>query len=127
MKLVKVDVVGLKATQRIFDGSREPASRTAALIGIVAHRPEYLGGDHDVISAAFQRLADDLLGLALAVPVGGVDEVDAEIECLVDDPRALAVIGVGHLSEHHRAKTVRADHDPSPAQWAIAHAGLLFR
>jgi hypothetical protein len=40
------------------------------------------GGEHDVVSPPFQRLADDLLGLALAVPVGGVDEVDAEVERL---------------------------------------------
>ena len=125
MNLIKVDIVGPKATQGVFDGSREPASRAAALVGIVAHRRECLGGEHDVVSPAFQRLADDLLGLALAVPVGGVDEVDAEVERPVDDPGALVVIGIGQLSEHHRAKTVGADHYPGPAQRTVTHACLL--
>ena len=33
----------------------------------------------------FERLADDLLGLALGVDVGGVDDVDAGVEGAVDD------------------------------------------
>src|SRR6267154_3741114 len=125
MNLVKVDIVGLKATERVFDGSREPASRAATLVGIVAHRRESLGGEHDVVSSAFQRLADDLFGFALAVPVGGVDEVDAEVERPVNDPGALVVIGIGQLSEHHRAKAVGADHYPGPAERAVTHACLL--
>jgi hypothetical protein len=36
-----------------------------------------LGGQHDLVAAALERLADDLLRLPAGVDVGGVDDVDA--------------------------------------------------
>ena len=58
MDLVKVDIVGLEAAQRVVDGVREPASRGTALVRIVAHRMKRLGGEHDVVAPALQRPAD---------------------------------------------------------------------
>ena len=60
-----------------------------------------------VVAPAFQRLADDLLGLAVAVPIGGVDEVDAEIQGLVDDADPVVVVGIGDPTKHHRAQGSR--------------------
>jgi len=40
---------------------------------------ELRGEDH-VVAAALEVVADDLLGLACAIDVGGVEEVDARIE-----------------------------------------------
>jgi hypothetical protein len=58
-----------------------------------------LGGEDDVVApAAGQRLADDLLGLALGVDVGGVDEVDPGVQGPVDDPDALVVVGVAPVA-----------------------------
>ena len=94
--LVEIDVVGLQAAQRGLDRLRDPASRIALLVRIVAHRAVHLGGQHDVVAPTLQRLADDLLRLAAAIPVGGVDEVDAEIQGLVDDADAVVVIGIAH-------------------------------
>jgi hypothetical protein len=54
----------------------------------------HLGGQHDIVATALQRLADDLLRLAIAVPDGDVDEVDAETQCLVDDTDAVVVMGL---------------------------------
>ena len=62
--LVEVDVVGLQAAQRVLDRAHDPAPRVAPLVGVVAHRAADLGGEHDVVAAALERLADDLLGLA---------------------------------------------------------------
>jgi hypothetical protein len=44
--------------------------------GLAPHRQAHLGREDDIIAAPFQRLADDLLGLAARVSVSGVDEVD---------------------------------------------------
>jgi hypothetical protein len=53
---------------------------------------------------AFERLADDLLGFAGGVDVGGVDEVDAGVERAVDDADRVVVVGVAPGAEHHRAE-----------------------
>ena len=55
------------------------------MVGVVAHRDGHLRREHDVVAAALERLADDLLGLAGGVDVGGVDEVDPGVQRGVDD------------------------------------------
>ena len=126
MDLVEIDVFGLKAAERSLHGLRDPTPRTALLVWILAHRPVHLGGQHDGVASTFQRLADDLLRLALAVSIGGIDEVDAGIQGLVDDAGAVVVIGVGDAAEHHRAEAVGADLDSGPAQGANLHTRLLI-
>ena len=64
------------------------------MVDLVAHLAVELGGEDDVVAAAFEGLADDLLVLALAVDVSGVDEVDAGVERGVDDPDRLVVVGL---------------------------------
>jgi hypothetical protein len=113
--LVKVDMIGLQAAQRRLHRLRDPAARTALLIWILTHCAVNLGGKHDIVATTLQRLADNLLRLAVAVSVGGVDEVDAEIQALVDDADAGVVIGVGHAAEHHRTQAIGADLDAGPA------------
>ena len=79
--LVEVDPVGLQAPQRVLDLADDPAAGVAALVGVVAHRAVDLRGEDDVVAPpAGERLADDLLGLAARVDVGGVDEVDPGVE-----------------------------------------------
>jgi hypothetical protein len=69
-----------------------------------------LRGEDDVVApAAGERLADDLLGLARPVHVGGVDEVDARVERAVDDLDGLLVVGVAPGAEHHRAEAELTD------------------
>src|SRR5213080_3582276 len=80
--------------QGVLDGAHDPAARVAAAVGVVAHRHVELRGEDNVVAAALEGLADDLLGLAGAIDVGGVDEVDAGVERGVDDPDRLVVVGV---------------------------------
>ena len=127
--LVEVDVVDLQAAQRVLDLADDPAARAARLVGVlVVHVAVELGGQEDVVAAALaglQRLADDLLGLAAGVDVGGVDDVDAGVEGAVDDRDRLVVVGVAPRAEHHRAEGQRADLDAGPAEGAVvleAHA-----
>ena len=51
----------------------------------VGHREEELGGeDVGIARAAGERLAEEGLGGAAAVDVGGVDEVDADLEGAIE-------------------------------------------
>jgi hypothetical protein len=119
--LIEIDMIGLQAAERRLDRLHDPASRIALLVRILAHGSVHLGGQHYTVASAFQRLADNLLRLAAAIPVGGVDEVDAEIQSFVDDADAVVVVGIAQSAEHHRAQAVRADLDAGSSQRAVLH------
>ena len=123
--LVQVDVVGLQPAQAVLDLADDPAARVAAHVGILAHLAVRLGGQHHVVPAAAQGLADDLLRLPRRVHVRGVDEVDAAVQRGVDDPDAVLVIGVAPGAEHHRAEAVGAHLDPGTAERPHPHAVRL--
>ena len=63
-------------------------------------------------------VADDLLGVALGVEVGGVDEVAAELEEAVDDLLGLLDAGAPAevFAEGHRAEAQRADAQTGAAE-----------
>ena len=119
--LVEVDPVRLEPPQRVLDLMDDPAARVAAAVRIVAHRHVHLAREHDVVAAPGERLADDLLRLALRVDVGGVDEVDPGVEGRVDDPDRLVVVGVAPGAEHHRAEAQLADRDAGAPQGSVFH------
>jgi hypothetical protein len=76
-----------------------------------------LGGEHDARAVLTgESLADDLLGLALGVDVGGVDEVDARVQGSVDDPDRVVVVGVAPGAEHHGAEAQGTDFDTGAAE-----------
>jgi hypothetical protein len=124
--LVQVDPVGAQPPQRLLDLAHDPTARGAAAVGILAHRSPHLGREHDVIApAARQCLADDDLGLALRVDVGGVDEVDPRVQRAMNDPDAFVVVLVAPVAEHHRAEAQLADRDAGASQKAMLHGLLL--
>ena len=59
--LVEVDPVGAESSQRVLDLLDDPAAGSSAVVGVVVHRDEELGGQHDVVASALQCLADDFL------------------------------------------------------------------
>jgi hypothetical protein len=126
VNLIKINVVGLQAAQRILHLAGQPASRIALLVRIIAHREVRLGGEHDVGAPAFESLPDDLLRLAAAIGIGGVDEVDPCIQSLVDDPDRVVVVGIARRAEHHRAQAIRADFDAGSSKRAVLQSHLLM-
>ena len=125
--LVEVDPVRAEPAQRVLDRAHDPAARAALPVGVVAHRAVELGGQDDVVAAALQRLADDLLGLPAGVDVGGVDEVDAGVERGVDDADRLVVVRVAPGAEHHRPEAHLADRDAGATEQALFHARARLR
>ena len=98
MALVEVDVVGLQTLERGVDllvdlRSREPG------VG-VAHREEDLGGEHvGGALAPGERLAQQRLGRAPSIDVGGVDEVDAGLEGGIDAGLGLSGLDATRVGE----------------------------
>jgi hypothetical protein len=107
--LVEVEVVGAEAAQRVLDRDHDPAAGAAAVVRVVVEGHEELRREHDVVAASGEGLADDDLGLALGVDVGGVDEVDPGVQRPVDGLDAFVVVLGAPLAEHHGAEAQLAD------------------
>ena len=112
--VVQVDVVGAEPLQRAFDGG---ADVRRAAVEVPAPPPAWeiepeLRGEHDLVAAALDGPADELLVGVRAVDLGGVDEGDAEVEGAVDGADRLGVVaaGAGVGGGHaHRAEADAAD------------------
>src|ERR1019366_3405504 len=113
---------GLQAAQARLALADDPAPRVALGVGVVAHLAMHLGGEHHLVPPSpGEGLTDDLLGLALRVDVGGVDEVDPRVEGPMDDADRVFVILVTPGAKHHGAEAEFADVDPSAAEGALLH------
>src|SRR5439155_1482430 len=106
---------------------RDHAYPEPAVVRLVAHLPVDLGGQDDALAAAAalgEPAPDDLLGHALARPpavdVGGVEEVDAELQRPVHDGEALGL--GGERAEVHGAEAEAAYLEPRPAETRVVHA-----
>jgi len=62
------------------------------VVGIVACRAAELGREDDAVTTPLERFAHDHFGLA--VPVGGIDEVDSRVQRLVDDADRVVMVGI---------------------------------
>ena len=115
MCLVGIDVIGAQVAQRRFEldpRALRPAQQHALEetgVGMAE-----LGGDHEVGASSSDRATDELLGQAVPVAFGGVDEIDASL------PRArkqaLGLFEGEGLATHHRTATPRSPR-PIPEGW----------
>src|SRR5262249_47564344 len=103
-------VVGMQAPQTLLAGPPDMERGQVPLVGARAHAPEDLRGQHDALAASAplrEPAADDLLGDPLSrlpsVDVGGVEEVDSELEGPVHEGEAVGLRGQG--AEVHGAET----------------------
>ena len=93
--VVQVDVVGTEAGQRSLDGGADVGRAAVDRAGdhpIAVRDEAELGGDDDVVAAALQCPADDLLTVEWAVDLGSVEMGDAEVEGAVDRADGLRVV-----------------------------------
>jgi len=87
-----------------------------------------LGREHDLVAAPPERLAEQLLVVAPAVHVRGVEEVHAEVDRPVDDRDRLRVValavraGHGHAAEADGRDPERAVAERSIVHWALREA-----
>ena len=127
MDLIQVDPIGLQTAQAVLDLHADPTAGVSLPVRVRAHVSVHLRREHDVVAATTQRLPHDLLGLAVRVDVGGIDEVDAGVERGMDDADGVVVVAVAPQPEHHGAETLRADLDAGLTERAVFHLVLLER
>ena len=83
-----------------------------------------LRGQHDLVAAAGDRAADQLLVGERAVHVGGVEERDAEVEGPLDGPLGLGLVaGAVELAHPHAAQPL--GRDGQAAEVPCAHAPII--
>jgi len=92
MELVQIDVVRLQPPQAGFGGFDDVPPRGATLVGRFAHGHGEFRGDDHVVAATAEAFADEFLGLAQAVHVGGVEQRNALLERAIEDSTRLVEV-----------------------------------
>src|SRR5581483_10307160 len=123
VQVIDVDVVGAEPLQALVAGLQDPAPRQPAAIGIVADLVGELGREDPARAAVGDGAADHLLGISLVVGVGRVDEVDAGLARLGDDPRRGRL--VCRAAEHHGAEADRRNLQAAAAELTVLHLDAL--
>ncbi len=93
MALMEIDVVRAKTPERSLDALDDVLAREPAIVGRLAHREETFGRDDELVAGqGGDRIAEGALGLPLGVDVGGIEEIDAELEGMGDESCRLAPV-----------------------------------
>src|SRR6266404_923999 len=84
MKLIEVDPIGLEPAQTVLDCRHDVAARGALHDAGLAELHAEFCRQHDIFAPAAQNLAQAVFRAAVvAINVRGVEEGDAEIQCLM--------------------------------------------
>ena len=126
MLIVEIDVIHAESLERRITGPAHVLGAAVyAVVGTVV--PVFmaeLGSEDDLVPPAHDRPADELLVGERTVHVGGVEEVDAEIEGAVNGRDRLRVIAarveVGHP---HAAEAERGDAEALGAKGTVFESG----
>ena len=117
MELVEVDAVRAQPLQARLHALDDVVARSPGLLGLHPQGAE-LGGDHDALTPSLECPAHELLGLGLAVDVGGVEEVDPRVQ------RSLEHRFAGLVVDLH-AEVVAAQPEDADFELRIPDAPLL--
>jgi hypothetical protein len=133
--LVQVDVLELQALQAGLHAVHDVAARIAPRVGPRPHVARDLGGHDDAVARhlqVLQCLSGDLLGYTGRVDVGGVDEVDAGVQRLADQPLGVSLLQLADLgpqagaaAEGHGAQAELRHEQAGAAQGFVAHGRRL--
>ncbi len=97
-----VQEIRAQPRQALLHAADQPLARIVRLVRALAHHVADLAGQHPVVALPLQQLAHHLLGPAVVVDVGGVDEIQAVVARGSDDARGLVIGRL--LAEHHGAQ-----------------------
>src|SRR5215471_21080139 len=124
MQPVEVNVVGLQATQRAFEGAMNVLAAIASgvWVGRIGIKRE-LRGEHDAVAelAFADELAEHLFTFAQGVAVSGVDEISAGFDVAVEELAGDALFGspAPFGTEGHGAEAERADAKAGAAESCV--------
>ena len=109
--LIEVDIIRAEPAQAVVDLREDRLTRQPYAVWARPHREEYFRGKHDLVALGevLDRAAQHLLGAALRIHVGRVEEVDPHLQRLADQrpplflierPAAMALcwIAIGHAA-----------------------------
>ena len=100
MHLIEIDHVGAQPLQASFAGLDQMPARKAAIVRPLPGRETRLGGDqHSGLALAAHRFADNFLGDAGRVDVGGVDQIDAGVGDEIDEASHVVETDIADLGE----------------------------
>jgi serine/threonine-protein kinase len=122
VELVEVDRVDAHPAQAGVAGLDDPVRREPAAAGI-GDGEAALRRQHDLVAVVRQPRRERLLGAAVGVDVGGVDEVAAGLEEAVEHP--VRLVGGGLGAHQHRPDAQPADRER--AQLCRLHAVTITR
>ena len=122
--LVEIDVVGLQAFQARLDGPQHVHPCRAGPVEVVAHRQAELGGQDDLLPQALQGIPEQGLAFPAGVDVGGIDEVDAAVQCVLHHAGGRGLVQRAHLvpPERHGAQRDLAHDKPRFPQRPVLHS-----
>src|SRR5262245_52402200 len=102
MQEVDVEVVGVESPEASLDRRADVPARRAAGGDIRPGRAVPLSGDHHVVAAGCDQLAQDLLRAPAGIYIGAVEKVDAGLAAALEHRRGGSLVGVA--AERHDAE-----------------------
>src|ERR1700722_13993069 len=134
VSLIEIDVVRSKTAQGLVEFVKNSFAGKTAPVWLVAHDAVNLGGNNNGFSARIrtQETSNHLFAGARRIDVGGVKEIDAEIERLMQKRLALLLVespGMaagfdfprGGRTVGHAAKTDTGDLEARLAEGEVVH------
>ena len=94
MDLVEVNVIRPKPIQAVFDLAQDRLARQPGAIRPFPHFAVHLGGDHNFVALGevLQSASEVLLTRSKGIDVGGIEEIDAQLEGFLDDRPAVFLV-----------------------------------
>src|SRR6478752_1920900 len=117
-------MVGTQAAQAVLERLVDPAARGTTLQQSLPHGGTALGGKNHAVASGAEGLAQQRLGLAEAVDVGGVEERDAGVESLPNETVGGALVDVAPSTEVRRPEAKDADRHAGGTKNSLFHGGL---
>jgi hypothetical protein len=118
--LEQVDVVGVEPAQRGVQRPQQVPPGAVATPAAARSQPR-LGGDQQLVARhqGAQQRPDHRLGVAVAVDVGGVDQVAARVEVTLQ--LGGRIVGVGVPAPRHGAEREPRNRQPASAERSLLH------
>ena len=121
MNLIQVDIISIEPLQTALAGGANIRRRQIAAA--------YFGGDDGLAAAALKRPAEHLFGVAVAIALGRVKKVDADIQSAVYGVDGIAfVLGTPIVPADNppKAKSNRGNLQRCAAKLSLLHKPFPF-
>ena len=121
MTLMQVEVIRSQSSKRTLYALDDVFAGESPIVRALRHREERLARQDDLVARQFEKaLPQCFLGFAFGVDVRRIEEVDAEVEGALDEPRGLFEIDP-RAEGQPGPQGDFADPQAAAAQWACSH------